>query len=426
MGRAFRVRYRSKDGAVQGEKVLQTLPIRIGRNALNECSILHPFVSDFHAIIEGQEGRLTVRDLQSRNGVSTPTGERIGHNAPFDLGITGNAFVVGRAVHVEIEPCEGPRSVGERLSETRGSVIGNRAMLESEPGALPRLSMGGAPAQPAFLPNAPHVHRAAGPHDSLLNQSLPGLPPLAGVPHAGAPQAPAQAYRPAGHSAPAAPAPGPPPGGIGQGTMHFALTTEALALVGLRELAASFMPGVPVETTGDVARLLTKLHDTVEVFCRCLVPLREGYAQFISSMDLQRAASARTFNRSPAALRVEMAKDPAALASALLDWRSAGFDAPDVVEAIFADLMMHHVALVEGVMRGIAALLDELSPEAIEKASAEEHRPGLFGQHKALWKAYESRYAETADQGRTFELVFGPEFAASYREYYARQGRPKG
>lgn len=419
MGRAFRVRYHSKDGGVEGEKVLHALPIRVGRNALNECSILHPFVSDFHAIIEGHEGRLTVRDLQSRNGVSTPTGERIGQNAPFDLATTGNAFVVGRAVHVEIEPCEGPRSVGERLSDTHGSVIGNRAMLESGLGALPRLSMDAAPPRPAFLPNAAHGHRPAGGHD-LMNQSLPGLPPLAGVPHAAAPNPPGPAHRPL------APVPAAPQGGIGHGTQHFAVTTEALALVGLRELAASFVPGVPVETTGDVARLLTKLHDTVEVFCRCLVPLREGYAQFISSMDLQRAASARVLNRSPAAMRVETAKDPAALASALLDWRSAEYDAPDVVEAIFADLMMHHVALVEGVMRGIRALLDELSPEAIERASAEEGRPGLFGQHKALWKAYETRYAEIADQARTFELVFGAEFAASYREYYARQGRPKG
>ncbi|MGH7434527.1 MAG: type VI secretion system-associated FHA domain protein [Polyangiaceae bacterium] len=414
MGRAFRVRFHSKDGGVQGEKVLHTLPIRIGRNALNECSILHPFVSDFHAIVEAHGHGLTIRDLQSRNGVTTPTGERIGQHAPFDLAITGNAFVVGRAVHVEIEPVEGvPRSVGERLSETRGSVIGNRAMLESGPAPLPPLSMAGAPMRPAFLPDAPNPLPRPGAYDPLMNQSLPGLPPLSGAPH------------PAAHRPGPSSAPPPAQGGIGQGTQHFAVTTEALALVGLRELASSLAPGAPVETTGDVARLLTKLHDTVEVFCRCLVPMREGYAQFLSQMDLQRAASARMINRSPAAMRVETAKDPAALAAALLDCRSPGFDAPDVVEAIFADLMMHHVALVEGVMRGIRALLESLSPEAIEQAAAEENRRGLFGQHKALWKAYEERFAEIASETRTFELVFGAEFAASYGEYYARQGRPK-
>ena len=40
-----------------------------------------------------------------------------------------------------------------------------------------------------------------------------------------------------------------------------------------------------------MARLLTKLHDAIEVFCKTFIPLREGYAQFVSSMDLNRAVS---------------------------------------------------------------------------------------------------------------------------------------
>jgi type VI secretion system protein ImpI len=199
------------------------------------------------------------------------------------------------------------------------------------------------------------------------------------------------------------------------------MTTETLALIGLRELAASFVPGVPLETTGDVARLLTKLHDALDVFCRCFVPLREGYAQFVSSMDLHRAASQRTLNRSPAALRVEAARDPATVAHALLDWRDQSYDAPDVVESIFADLMIHQVAIVEGVMRGVKALLDELSPESVERAFADENRSALFGHHRAIWKTYQQRYDEVANETRTFELVFGPEFAASYRDYLARR-----
>jgi type VI secretion system protein ImpI len=210
----------------------------------------------------------------------------------------------------------------------------------------------------------------------------------------------------------------------GRNTQHFAMSTEVLALVGLRELAASLVPGVPLETTGDVARLLTKLHDAVEVFCRCFVPLREGYSQFVSSMDLYRAASQRSINRSAAALRVETARDPATVAAALLDWRSQSYDAPDVVEAIFADLMIHQVALVEGVMRGVKALLDELAPDNIERLSAEENRSSFLGGHRAIWKTYQHRYDEVANETRTFELVFGPEFAASYREYLSRQPKP--
>jgi hypothetical protein len=207
-------------------------------------------------------------------------------------------------------------------------------------------------------------------------------------------------------------------------TQHFAMTMENLALAGLRELASSLVPGVPLETTGDVARLVTKLHDTVEVFCRCFVPLREGFAQFVSSTDLYREASQRSLNRSPEALRVETARDPSTVAAALLDWRSQSYDAPQVVEAIFADLIIHHVAIVEGVMRGVKALLDELSPGNIERALAEENRSAFLGHHRAMWKTYQHRFDEVTNETRTFELVFGPKFAASYREYLARQPKP--
>jgi type VI secretion system protein ImpI len=207
-------------------------------------------------------------------------------------------------------------------------------------------------------------------------------------------------------------------------TQHFTVGADALALAGLRELAGSLVPGVALQTTGDIARLLTKLHDTLEVFCRCFVPLREGYAQFVSSMDLRRAASQRSLNRSPSAVRAETARDPATLAAALLDWQNQDYDAPQVVEAIFADLMIHQIAVIESVMRGVQALLTELSPKNIE-ATLNADRPlgvpVLLGRYKALWHAFERRYEELANETRSFELVFGADFASSYREYLSKQ-----
>ena len=110
-----------------------------------------------------------------------------------------------------------------------------------------------------------------------------------------------------------------------------------------------------------------KLHDTVEVFCRCFIPLREGYAQFVSQMDLQRAAMQRSMNRSRSYAAIESAKHPGQVAMALLHWREPSFDAPKAIEGIFADLMIHQVALLDGVMQGVRALLDELSPDNVEK-----------------------------------------------------------
>lgn len=210
------------------------------------------------------------------------------------------------------------------------------------------------------------------------------------------------------------------------GTGHFGeMALETLALQGLRELAASLVPSRQLESTGDVARFITKLHDALEMFCRCFVPLREGHSQFVSTLDLQRAAMQRTQHRSPAYLAVERANTADTLAIALLDWEERHLDAPQAVENIFADLMIHQVAILEGVMQGVRALLEQLSPEAIEQAASE---PGGFGfnlgggRSRALWQAYCERYEELTEEKQAFAHIFGPEFTEAYREHRRRRG----
>ena len=430
MATGFRVRYRSMDQSIQGERLLFQLPIRIGRNPLNHCQVVHGYISDFHAVIEANEmGQLFVRDLNSKNGVFTPSGERFARNVPGPLSPINNTFILGGLLKIQVEVVEQDRALGERMSATSGSVIGNRAALgvgSGAPGAppgrpgswdprydvapLPPLSADGVPlaARPAFLPNAQNNPWGADPR----GRDLPGLAP---VPEGGGP-----GLRPSQQP--------PGPGHVvSRNTQHFSMGIETMALLGLRELAGSLLPGVPLQTTGDVARLLTKLHDTVEVFCRCFVPLRDGYTQFISQMDLRRAASQRILNRSASALQVEVAQDPATVAVALLDWRNQDYDAPGVVEGIFADLMIHQLAFLEGVMRGVQALLQELSPDRIERLFDEERPAGvsaMLGRYRALWKTFQIHYEELANETRTFELVFGADFATSYREYLSRRERP--
>jgi predicted component of type VI protein secretion system len=200
--------------------------------------------------------------------------------------------------------------------------------------------------------------------------------------------------------------------------MHLAIPTDALALAGLRELASSLLPGVPLETTGDVARLLTKLHDLVETFCRCFVALRDTHLQVASAAGIGEAS--RRMGGSQSAARVQTARDAQGVAAAVLDWRNHDFDAARAVEAVLVDVVAHQAAVIDGVMRGVDSLLAQLSPAAIEADAQAQARGGLgalLGQHRALWQTYEERFAYLADDGRRFELVFGSEFAASYREY---------
>jgi type VI secretion system protein ImpI len=196
------------------------------------------------------------------------------------------------------------------------------------------------------------------------------------------------------------------------------LTAEGMALQGLQELAASLVPGIPLDSTGDIARFITKLHDALDAFCRSFIPLREGHAQFMSSLDLQRSRR-RSLQRSHAYLAVEGARSPEALAAALLNPKDKSFDAPQAVEGILADLMLHQLAMLEGVMRGVRALLEELSPENVERQMG----GGLtLSRHKALWQKYREIFENVSEERQAFSLIFGPEFTAAYRQYRQTSG----
>jgi type VI secretion system protein ImpI len=402
------------------EQRLHSLPIRIGRNPLADFQLRHAFVSDFHALIEDLGGRLYVRDLNSKNGVYVcAEGERrptrIQAQEPVDLAHGGFQLFLSAVIRVSIEFEHATTPLSARASTVTGSVLGNRAMLAGQ--GDPRA--GSAPPPPLV---------AASPHAQWRS---PSQPPARWDPNSGLPFTPAHGDAPE----PLPPLPGsggfepaPAPRGraaelSAQNLAHTGvlnLSLEAMALQGLRELAGSLAPGKALATTGDLARFITRLHDTIEVFCRCFVPLREGYAQFVSSLDLQKAAMQRSMMRSTSYVAVEGARDPAALAAALLDWRDRSLDAPKAIEGIFADLMIHQVALLDGVMQGVRGLLEQISPDLIEQQRAPQGALTLDrskARYKALWEAYCALYEELAEEKQAFAHIFGTKFTEVYREY---------
>jgi type VI secretion system protein ImpI len=370
-----------------------TLPIRIGRNPLNDCPIVHPHISNFHARISDVGGRLCVEDLESKNGVYVPTPgatlpTALKPHEPVDLQAHGFQFFLGPVIKITVRLEHAQDALDDRLAHSfSGSVLGNRNAVLGGPSIPP-------PGGPS-LPPPPGL-------------AQPGPPP-------GVPSGAAQGFPGAGSGAPNA--------GLRRGpsTQFFTdLGPEFLALQGLRELAQSLVPGANLETTGDVARFITKLHDALEAFLRSAVPLREGYAQFIACFDLPHAPR-RGGHRSVASAAVENASTPEELARALLDPADRTFDAPRTLEGVFADLMMHQMAVLDGMMRGVRALLEQLSPQSI--ASQAGHSFPI-GQKKAYWETYVRKFEELYEERNTFAIVFGPEFAAAYRRY--RQGGTSG
>ena len=69
---------------------------------------------------------------------------------------------------------------------------------------------------------------------------------------------------------------------------------EQLALQGVREIARALLPNAgALEEPEDLVRFLSKLRDTIEVFLRCFIPLRDGYQQFASQMRIHQDSAGR-------------------------------------------------------------------------------------------------------------------------------------
>ncbi len=449
----------------------QHLPIRIGRNPLNDFVLEFTMISNFHARIEDNNGSVCVRDLGSRNGIFLPSPSggnpvRIAPNTSVDLGPSNLRFFVSPHVQLTLEVVAQQAPVRNALA--CGTVLGNLSIISqsgshpSEPrladaSQLQAVQSNLSPLQPG-RPSAASVGPDFGrqrlpiqfdPHGRPLEVSSPLAANPSNWPDRGA-ATPYRSYPassqppPAGHGPfpdnsvaasagppwpPGAPpisgAPAVPPmGGAqpGASTQSFQLDLQTLALMGLREMASSLIPQRKLETSGDIARFITKLHDAMDVFCRTFIPLRQGYAEFVASLDLQRAASGRSAHVAPSTVALTQARTPEAVAMALLDPHDRSFEGPVAVEGILADLMIHQVALLDGVMEGVRSLLDELSPQAIEQATGSGGAAGLLGtKYKSRWEEFCRRFEKLSEGQQAFSFVFGQDFAEVYRQYWHRK-----
>ena len=399
------------------ERTFGKFPVRIGRNTLNDLNIVDRFVSQFHAVVELRDKVLTLRDLGSSNGTKIGEGRAPAHQ-PVELAPHNDSFGIGplvlEAKLVELDEAIDlpPQSLGAAgiphddsavLEDSFVTNINEMVAFDNPALAAARAAYdaGGVDkGPPPPMDKKAFTGTLLLEQDEIQKQKAEALKRI-------------DAFKAAGVG----------PGGtislsqnVPPDPKEKERRLEALALQGVREIAKALLPNAgAIEEPEDLVRFLSKVRDTIEVFLRCFIPLRDGYRQFASQLHIQRGNDS-----------VENAKDERELAASLLDWRrgAQGGDAYKSVEGTFADLMIHQLALLHAIMRGVKSLLDELSPKTIDSALEEMAKQGKANfswgpwRFKELWRVFATKHSDIDDgDKRMFSALFGPDFAESYKQY---------
>jgi len=404
----------------QFDVTFERFPVRVGRNQLNDLHLDRPYVSQFHAAIDVRDRQIFIRDLGSTNG-TVVAGHRLARDTPIEV-TTSPEVTIGPIV-IRMGLVE--QAAKKRDASAEGNVLDMGDVTGQ--GSAPRLARpkpippgGEDPFLRQLVPYIEAYRTAWGAVYRVVYDHLTRLPPelrtnyikRLGLEHQQVVLEPdfqkiAQYY-------------GVDPSTLGE------LGPSQAAMAALTELARTLAPGAkPPDDVPGILTFARRMRDTLEVFLKCFVSLRDGYQEF----ETEVLARDRTSVNGD---RVATAKDAKELGNVLLG-PGGGPDAARQLYDIFVEVMSHQVALLNGVMEGVKTLLVQLSPRAIEDEMEKRgKRTGLFSnKYEALWKFYEDRHADySGEDKQTFLIIFGPQFsrayAASAGEDYKGSGEAAG
>jgi type VI secretion system protein ImpI len=395
----LRVQVTNRESRASFEKLVASLPVRIGRDPLNDVVLEYPFVSKFHVVVDSEQVGLVARDLGSRNGTWLQDGTvRIPPNSVAPLAGHTNQFSIG-ILEIAVERAEIP--AGDVRGDGGGRSLFTGRHAQTAPGfASPATPL---PAELSALGGElrPHFDAYRREWGNFLRKLNQGVAPLSLERRAEVLVSLSQQFGEATQEPEFQRLSGT--GGV-TGVPHRE-AVKALAVV--RELADWYL-GEPLQTEADIDGFAGKLRKALDVFLLSFVPLRNGLRR--SQNEL--AGLDRTADRS----RIENAATPSDVATSLLDWRNPADEARSV-HGIFADIMVHQISLVSGVMKGVEALLDKLAPTQIN-ADVRTKGGFVFGpwRFRALWNEFRRRHDDYGEE--PFSVIFGPEFEKTYRQLF--------
>lgn len=178
----------------------------------------------------------------------------------------------------------------------------------------------------------------------------------------------------------------------------------------LQRLAQALVAGQKLKGGKDVARFGQLVQGFFELTLRWLVQCMQARAEFENQFG---AEVTMVFQRSSNPLK---GLQPADLGKSLLDW-SGNRDAQAVksqLEGIYRDLTQHQLGLLVGVKEAIAAVMERLSPEAIETL-AEKDAGWLTSKGAKAWDVYRQIYREFLEEkSKLFHEVISPAIRKGY------------
>jgi type VI secretion system protein len=431
------------------EHTFTSSPVRIGRNPLNDLPLPFAFVSGWHAIVRFDDMTARFFDLGSTNGTLLD-GRRVQAGESVNI-VDTLAVTIGRlelrfgreSTSMGVEPSAwptpsawpaqatqaapaavGPAAHGGPVSHTASAPHPTApAAVSPQPQGWRSIASGtidpervqprtsGAAAGTAHVPMS-EIHQAvarvradvdawreswaklSGSLRQILSPMDPATrlfaltmlqreyPPLLHEPEF------AEWLKHAGMPITAAPA---------------ARTGGDLELV--KHLSEALRPGEePPRSPEEATRFLQCVEDVMRASAKAFVELQKGQEQFGNEMGVR---TIKEFTPLHAAGTAEN------VLKYLLDWQSGGPHRTQELVGVYADLMIHQVALINGVMEGARGLLSRLDPGGLERSVS----AAWPTRAAALWKHFVQRYQQLVEDDRHLtEAIFGPEFSRAYAE----------
>jgi type VI secretion system FHA domain protein len=409
--RLVRIRVEHREAGTVSEHEFTSSPVRVGRNPLNDLSLPYPFVSGWHAVIRFDDESARFFDLGSTNG-TTYGGRRIGagESAAFDAPVSlriGDLDLVlsrdstpGRAASPVPDPAALSPVPPERRS--KGRWMRSSGTDELRAGAIdtddPRGRATPRPDQTAHVPLG-QVHQTMATLRPIFEEAREARQRyerelrarVSTMPVHLRDQTETFIRREFGDDGAQR---------VGGGGPVTALAEQVVP-----ELAAP-------ASTEEAERFLKRIRDVLEACAKGVVELQNGQEQFGNEMGVRAVKEFTPLHTAASANNV---------LEYLLDWRHGGPHRVQELVGVFADVMIHQVALVNGMVEGCRALLARLDPEEIERLT-----PGGWGdKSRAKWQTYVARYRELAQDKALVELLFGSEFGRAYAEVGGEQQAPR-